>query len=218
MLTVAKNSLPWARLAAAVVMLAVLLEAVRRWPWFVWPLEGVAVGVLTGAVAWCLDEPAGTVVDAAPRSLWWRTAARGVGIAVVLAAWSLGVWWARESTFGHPWAVWVQGLAGGAVGAWWATWRRALGVRTPGIAFAAAVLPTAAVWAVLRPFARVFPIFPYGDDGDWAVSTTGWVVVGAVASVGLLMVLADSRWWRVGSGTALDRSQRAAPPSRPGPR
>jgi hypothetical protein len=188
-------------------MLAILLEGVRRWPWFVWPLQGVAVGLLAAAVAWCLDEPVGTVVDAVPRSLWWRTAARSVGIASVVAAWSLGVWSARDGMFGHPWAVWVQGLAGGAVGASWATWRRALGVRTPGIAFGAVAVPIAALWAVLRPFARDFPVFPYADEGDWAASTTGWVVVGAVASVGLALVLADSRWWRIGTG--------AAPPSLP---
>jgi hypothetical protein len=67
----------------------------------------------------------------------------------------------------------------------------------PGVAFGAVAVPIVALWAVLRPFARVFPVFPYADEGDWAASTTGWVVVGVVASVGLALALADSRWWRI---------------------
>jgi len=44
MLRVAMHSLPWGRLAAAAVLLGILMEGVRGWPWFLWPLEGIAVG------------------------------------------------------------------------------------------------------------------------------------------------------------------------------
>ncbi len=201
MIRVAAYSLPWRRLAAAALLLGILMEGVRSWPWVVWPLEGIAVGLLAAAVAWCFDEPASSVVDALPRPLWWRTAARTAGIAGLLGVWSVAVWWSRDSLFGHHWDVWVQGLAGGLVGASWVTWRRSTGVRTPGITFAATIVPVAALWALARPFARAFPVFPYADKGygDWTTSTIGWTAVAALAAVCLALVLSDARWWRVGS-------------------
>jgi hypothetical protein len=199
MVRVAIHSLPWGRLAAAAVLLGILMEGVRRWPWTLWPLEGIAVGLLAAAVAWCLDEPAGAVVDAVPRPLWWRTAARAAGIAGLVALWGLAVWWSRDSLFGHSRAVWTQGLAGSVVGAAWATWRRSIGVRTPGVAFAAALVPVVALWALVRPFGRSVPVFPY-VDGDWDLSTTGWLWLAAAAAVWLALVLADARWWRAGRG------------------
>jgi hypothetical protein len=197
MLRVAMHSLPWGRLAAAAVLLGILMECVRRWPWSLWPLEGIAVGLLAAAVAWCLDEPAGAVVDAVPRPLWWRTVARSAGIAGLVGVWTIAVWSARHSLFGHPWDVWIQGLTCSAVGVAWATWRRSTGVRTPGIAFAAALVPVAALWALTRPFAGTIPVFPY-VGGDWTTSTTGWIGVGMAALVCLALVLSDSRWWLVG--------------------
>jgi hypothetical protein len=190
-------SVPWARLAAAGLLLIVLMDLVRRWPYFLWPLEGIAVGLLAAAAAWCLDEPAGAVVDAAPRPLWWRTVARSAGIAGILGVWTLAVWSARHSLFDHPWDVWTQGLTGSAVGVAWATWRRSVGVRVPGIAFAASLVPVAALWALVRPFGGTIPVFPYAG-GDWATSTTGWIGAGVAASVCIMLVLSDVRWWRVG--------------------
>lgn len=199
MLTAARHSLPWGRLAASAALLCILLEGVRRWPWNLWPLEGIAVGLLATAVAWCMDEPAAAVVDVVPRSLWWRTAARATGVVCLTVAWSVAVWWSREGLFGHPWEVWSQGFVGAAVGAAWATWRRSIGVRTPGAAFATAVIPIAAVWALVRPFAESFPVFPYASQGfgNWSTSTTGWLTVGAVALLALALVLSDARWWRL---------------------
>jgi hypothetical protein len=197
MIRVARLSLPWGRLAAAAVLLGVLMDGVRRWPWLLWPLEGIAVGLLAAAVAWCLDEPAGAVVDAAPRPLWWRTVARSAGIVALVGVWTVAVWSARHSLFGHPWDVWIQGMAGSAVGVAWATWRRSAGARTPGIAFAAGLVPVAALWALIRPLEGTIPVFPY-VDGDWTTSTTGWIGVGLAASVCLALVLFDSRWRRAG--------------------
>lgn len=200
MVRVAVRSLPWGRLAAAAVLLGILMEAVRRWPWDLWPLEGIAVGLLAAAVSWSLDEPAGAVVDALPRPLWWRTAARAAGIMGLLGVWSVAVWWSRDSLFGHHWDVWAQGLTGALVGAAWVTWRRSTGVRTPGIAFAATIVPVAALWALVRPFAHTAPVFPYADKGygDWTTSRAGWTAGAALAVVCLALVLSDARWWRVG--------------------
>ncbi len=200
MVRVAAYTLPWGRLAAAAVLLGILMEGVRRWPWVLWPLEGIAVGLLAAAVAWCLDEPAGAIVDALPRPLWWRTSAHAAGIAGLVGVWSVAVWWSRDSLFGHPWDVWAQGLSGGLVGAAWVTCRRSTGVRTPGMGFAATIVPIAALLALVRPFARTFPVFPYADKGyaDWTTSRIGWTVVAALAVVCLALVLSDARWWRVG--------------------
>jgi hypothetical protein len=196
MIRVARFALPWRRLVAAAVLLCVLMDCVRRWPWSLWPLEGIAVGLLAAAVAWCLDEPAGAVVDAAPRPLWWRTVVRSAGIAGLVAVWTVAVWSARHSLFGHPWDVWIQGLTCSAVGVAWATWRRSTGVPSPGSAFAAGLVPVAAGWALLRPLGGTIPVFPYAD-GDWTTSTLGWIGTGLGALACLTLVLSDARWWRV---------------------
>jgi hypothetical protein len=49
------------------------------------------------------------------RGLAWRTVARTTGITALLTAWSAGVRWARTGFYGHPWAVFGQGLAVAAV-------------------------------------------------------------------------------------------------------
>jgi len=59
-------------------------------------LQGCAVGLLTGAAAWCFDEPAAAVVDTAPRSLLWRTGARADGLLFLL------VWWGLTVALSHP--------------------------------------------------------------------------------------------------------------------
>lgn len=178
------------------MLLVVLLVALRLYVWTLWPLEGVAVGLLAGAVGWCLDEPAAVVVDATPRGLAWRTTARLGGVVVLLAAWSAGVWLARDELFGHPWAVWLQGLVAAAVAAAWGTARRAAGEATPGQRWAVAVVPLMTAWALVRPFPRVLPVLPYGFDGsggDWAASTRLWASLGLVALVVLMRLLVRER-------------------------
>ncbi|MEU0312929.1 hypothetical protein [Nocardioides sp. NPDC006273] len=69
------------------VLVLVLMERVARWPWTMWPLEGITIGLLAAGTAWCFDEPAAEVVDAAPRHLTWRTGARATGVS---SCWSCG--------------------------------------------------------------------------------------------------------------------------------
>src|SRR5215210_5226740 len=111
MLTYAGRALPWARLGLVSALVVVLMEVVHRWPWTMWPLEGVAVGLLAAGAAWCFDETAASVIDTAPRRLAWRTAVRASGLVLLLVAWLGAVLWSRESLFGHPWAVAAQGIA-----------------------------------------------------------------------------------------------------------
>jgi hypothetical protein len=199
MLRHAARGLPWPLIGAAAVLIPGLLALVRADPWTLWPLQGTAVGLLAGAVGWCLDEPAAAVVDPAPRGLAWRTSARAAGIAVLLLAWSAGVWWARSGLYGHPWAVLGQGLAATAIGAAWVTWRRARGEASPGQRWALGVVPATTAWALVKPLKQQFPVFPYafGDRyGDWTVSVAGWTAVGLLAAVLLMLILTrEGRSW-----------------------
>jgi hypothetical protein len=196
----ATRAVPWSLVGATALLVWGLMALVRLDPWTLWPLQGTAVGLLAGAVGWCLDEPAAAVVDPAPRGLAWRTLARAVGIGVLLGAWSTGVWWARSGLFGHGWAVFGQGLAATAIGAAWVTWRRANGEACPGQRWAIAVVPAVTAWALVRPLQRQLPVFPYtfgGEYGDWASSAAGWTMVGLFAALLLGLVLTrEGRIWQ----------------------
>jgi hypothetical protein len=199
MLRHAGRAVPWILIAAASLLIVGLLGAVRYDNWTLWPLQGTAVGLLAGAVGWCLDEPAAAVVDPTPRGLAWRTIARACGIAVLLAAWSAAVWWARAAFYGHPWAVFTQGLAAAAVATAWVTWRRAGGEATPGQRWAIAIVPASTAWALVRPLPHHLPVFPYafgGAYGDWTVSSAGWSITGLTATLLLAAtLLRDGRPW-----------------------
>ncbi|WP_433219706.1 hypothetical protein ACQP00_15955 [Dactylosporangium sp. CS-047395] len=205
MLRHAARAVPWPLVAAAALLIAALFAAVRFDNWTLWPLQGTAVGLLAGAVGWCLDEPAAAVVDPAPRGLAWRTLARTTGTATLLAAWSAAVWWARAELYGHPWAVLGQGYAAAAVATAWVTWRRTRGEATPGQRWAIAVIPAVTVWALVRPFERHLPVFPYasgGDYGNWTASGTGWTATGAAALAALAVTLTrESQLYRSSSAT-----------------
>ena len=196
MIGYAVRAVPWTRLALVVVTLAALLEVVRRWPWTMWPLQACAVGLVGAAGAWCLDEPAAAVVDAAPRSLLWRTGARAIALAAVLAVWAALVWRSRESLFGHEADVALQGVSALILVSAVATWARSGGATTPSRTAAVVAVLTAAFVGLARPFADGVPIFPYGPDDDWALSRGIWVALLAFGVVVGLAALADARWHR----------------------
>lgn len=206
------RAVAWRSVLASAVLLVVLLALVGYNPWQLWPLQGTAVGLLTAAACWCLDEPAAGVVDAAPRGILWRTTARLAGVLPLLILWLALVWWARESLFDHPGAVAVQGVAGVLVALTWGTVRRCAGHAAPGQHWAAIVLPLVTAWALIRPMELKVPVFPYAPDGyggSWTSSTVGWSIAGAVALIVLVCLLAaDGRLPRpLGSrhGERLDR-------------
>ncbi|MBU2664028.1 hypothetical protein KOI35_11055 [Actinoplanes bogorensis] len=186
MLRHAARAVPWLLVGAAALLIVGLLAAVRYDNWTLWPLQGTAVGLLAGAVGWCLDEPAAAVVDPAPRGLAWRTAARASGIVVLLAAWSGAVWWARDALFGHASTVLAQGLTAAAVATAWVTWRRSAGEATPGQRWATVVVPVVTAWALVRPFEEHIPVFPYAFSG-WDTSIIGWSTAGIGAAVLLML-------------------------------
>jgi hypothetical protein len=190
-------AIPWTRVVPATGLVLVLMELVRRWPYTTWALQGAAVGLVAGATAWSLDEPAARIVDTSPRSLAWRTFARLPAIGLLVAAWVLAAVRSWESLGGHGSTVLLQGVAGVAVAGAWATWRRAGGVAMPGTIFAAGVIPAALVWGLTRLSAWI-PVFPYvaAHPNDWAASSRGWWVAGCLALVVLAAALADAHWGR----------------------
>ncbi len=195
----AVRAVPWVRVAVHAVLVVALMEVVQRWTWQTWPLQGAAVALLAAGAACCFDEPAAVVVDALPRHLRWRTAARASGVILLLCAWAVALARSWDSLFDHPWHVAWQGVAAILAGAAWAAWRRADGDPDPGARMALAVVPLVTAWALVRPFAELVPVFPYadgsGDFGDWGTSLTGWVLLGGLAVLVLTAALADARWW-----------------------
>jgi hypothetical protein len=213
----AAHAVPWPRVCVAAVLVIALMELVGRWPWQTWPLQGTAIGLLAGAAAWCFDEPAAAIVDPAPRSLTWRTSARGTGVLVLAAAWTVAVVRAWDGLFGHAWVISVQGAAAMAAGTAWATWRRATGVASPGMPLATWVVPLLTGWALTRPFDKQLPVFPYGPggSGDWDASLTAWACLGVAAIALLLAALADAPWWTVRTAsTSLGRERDCRPANR----
>ena len=204
----AARAVPWGRVGVAAALVIVMMELVHRWPWATWPLQGVAVGLLAGAVAICFDEPAAAVVDAAPRGLAWRTAARAAGVLGLLVAWLLAVERAGDSLFGHQGEVALQGVAGVISASAWVTWRRTAGEACPGIRLALGVVPLVTAWSLVRPFSEAVPVFPYavggGDLGDWDTSRVAWQVFAVAAAVLLAAALAEVRWWWVRSPRSVD--------------
>lgn len=199
MLTYAGRAVPWTRLGLATVLAVTLMELVRWDPWTLWPLEGCAVGLLAGASAWCFDEQAAAVVDAAPRGLAWRTLVRSPAVQLLALVWWGVVAHAGDALFDHALEIAVQGWAAILAGAAWASWRRAGGDPMPGLRVATVVVPVASAWALIRPLAGPLPVFPYaqgGEFGDWRASLEGWLVAGAVSLVLLALTLTDVRWWR----------------------
>lgn len=190
----ARVATPWRMTLVIAVLVVLLLEAVRRWPWQAWPLQNVAVGLLAGGVAWCLDEPAALVVDVGPRPLVWRSAARLGGVALLAAAWGVGLWRAWDRLFDHPTSVALQGVGAMVAAAAWTSARRASGVPRPGHQLALVVVPVTTAWALVRPLQTVLPIFPYGYDasyGDWQVSAIGWSVLTIISALWLLLTLSE---------------------------
>ncbi len=205
MLEHAARGVPWLVLLVGFAPVPVLLRIVEEWPYTMWPLQGIAVGLLAGLAAWCFDEPAAAVVDTLPRSLAWRTSARAIGLAVLLAGWLLSVHWTSTAYFGKPGHVAWQGIGAMLAGTAWTTWRRCLGVAMPAPSTATALVCGSAYLALARPLEDLFPVFPYTTDGPWTSSAVLWAVVAAASMMSLTAVLGETRWpaWRNRRATTL---------------
>jgi hypothetical protein len=185
----AARALPWPLLAGVAVLLYALLRGVEQWPYQGWPLQGLAVGLLAGMAAFAYDEPAAAVVDTLPRGLAWRTAARSLGVALLLGWWLVAVALTRDAYFGHATAIAWQGLAATvAVVATTAHLRRR-GAAAPATLVGTAVVGGAMFLALARPFPNRLPIFPFTEAGHWSDSRTLWTGVLVVTAMWLVATL-----------------------------
>ncbi len=187
----AARALPWPLLGGAVILLGILLRVVEQWPYTMWPLQGLAVGLLAGVAAFAFDEPAAAIVDTLPRSLAWRTAARSLGVLLLLAGWLLAVVGTKDAYFGHAADVAWQGLAAtGAVVAT-ATALRRRGRARPAGPLSTTIVATAAYVALARPFPRELPVFPYATIDTWQLSRGLWTAILAGGVTTLIVTLRD---------------------------
>ena len=201
MLRHAARGVPWSLIAAAALLIPGLLAFVRYDPWTLWPLQGTAVGLLAGAVGWCLDEPAAAVVDTASARAWpGEHSPAPPASPFCSVTWSAGVWRARPGPLRPP----VGGLRPGPRGSGdrdhlgdvaAGRWRSVPG---PG-AGRSSVVPATTAWALVKPLEKQVPVFPYafgGEYGDWAVSAAGWTIIGLLACALLALILTrEGRPW-----------------------
>jgi len=185
----AARSVPWGLVATAAALVTVLLRVVEEWPYQMWPLQGIAVGLVAGVAASAFDEPAAAVVDTLPRSLRWRTVARSAAVVLLLGWWLLSVWWTRTAYFGHAEAVAWQGCVAALAATAYVTWLRDRGRATPAAAVSPAVVGVTISLALARPLDESVPLFPYTAGGPWASSQLLWSTVGVLALVTLTWVL-----------------------------
>ena len=124
---------PWLILAIGGGVVAGLLSLVARWPGSMWPLQGTAVGVLAGVVAWALDERPASIVDSLPRPHWWRTVARILVVVPVTLAVAIGSLVVhRDRLPDHLPLFVVQAVVAVVLALAVAVWRRSRGVAEPG--------------------------------------------------------------------------------------
>lgn len=190
MTSYARRALPWLLLGCCAALVLLAMALVARWPYAMWPLQGVAVALLGAAGAWCVDEPAAAVVDTTPRGLGWRTAARTLGLIPLLALWLALVVAFRGQLFSHAPDVAAQGCVALAVGCALGTWARSRGTALPGRRIAATAVPSGAYFALVRPLEERVPVFPYLQTGPWTASRLGWGLAAALAAGILVSSLA----------------------------
>jgi hypothetical protein len=150
--------------------------------------------LLAGAAAWCFDEASAAVVDAAPRHLAWRTAARLAGPGTLAAWWIAAVWTTQDAFHGHAIDVMWHGIAAVTGVVAYVTCRRSAGVAVPGTSAAAIVVASAAFLALARPWPDRVPLFPYVFGGPWGRADLWWTAEAIAAGVLLAVVLTDRHW------------------------
>jgi hypothetical protein len=182
---------PWTMLVVGCGVVAGLVTIVAHRPGSMWPLQGTAVGVIAGVVAWSMDERTAPIVDTLPRPHWWRTVARALVVVPAL----LGLWVACLAAFrdrlpDHFGLFVVHGVVATVLALAVTVWRRSRGAAEPGAAFATYVIPAATALALIRPVARWLPVFPIWETERWALSWALWLTVGGLAAVMLVSTLA----------------------------
>lgn len=189
MLRHAARGVPWRVVAVVAAAVPALMALTAAWPTDVWPLQGMAVGLLAAAAAWSMDERAAALVDTLPRPLWWRTAARAMAIVPLAALWVACVLVAGDRIPDHPRLYALQGLAALLAGAALATALRSRGRATPGLALAPALVGLVSGLALVRPVPDRLPLFPIWPHEAFGLSAAIWGCVLAAAALALALSL-----------------------------
>jgi hypothetical protein len=182
----ALRAVPWPLVAVSCGIVIGLMAMVANWPWVMWPLQGMAVGVMAGVVGWSMDEPSAAVVDSVPRSLRWRTTVRAVVVPVVLAVWCGCLIAMRDDIPDQLGLFVLQGVGAVSIAMAVTFWQRSNGAAEPGPSFAAVVIPVATALSLARPLAQQLPLFPVWPDDNWNLSKQIWWAATLVAVATLL--------------------------------
>jgi hypothetical protein len=188
----AARSVPWPLVLLSCAFTAALMAMAASWPRVMWPLQGIAIGLIAGAAAWSMDETAAAVVDTLPRPLWWRTGARAVAVVPLGLVWAGCVLIPGDRLPPHRELFLLQGFAALLFAVACVTWRRARGQAGPGTQFASFVIPVAALLALARPFPERLPLFPVWPGEAWTLSLGIWSTL-AGGSAALLAVAMSER-------------------------
>jgi len=177
-------------------LVAVLLLGVAE-SVHLWRALGLAAAVSVGVGAWAMDEPSARVVDAAPRSLRWRTVARVLGLAPVATAWMVFAHHASGQPLplpasGRGWPLAATGVASVLLGASLATVLRRRGWAAPGQQVAVSVgLVVAALGAFPKHLWLHLALFPIDGDADWAWALRFWVGALGLSLVALVVATSE---------------------------
>jgi hypothetical protein len=169
-------------LGITLVLIVTLLTIVARWPYTMWPLHGAAIGLIAGTSAWAVDETTATIVDVAPRPLWWRIAARALTPLILAGAWTAMHFPIRDR-LPHQFGLFIlQGATAAALGFAAGNALRARGRAEPGQWIASFVCPLTLGVALAKPLNDHAPLFPVWPHDDWTRSTIIWSAAALMAT------------------------------------
>jgi hypothetical protein len=184
-LVYARAATSWAMLGITLALILILLTIVARWPYTMWPLHGAAIGLIAGTSAWAVDETTATIVDVAPRPMWWRHLARAITPLILTIAWTSMHVGIRDRLPDRLGLFILQGVTAAALGFAAGSALRSRGLAEPGQWIASFVCPLALGVALAKPLNDHAPLFPVWPYDDWTRSTILW---SAAALTAVLLV------------------------------
>lgn len=173
-LVYARAATSWRMLGITVALIVTLLAIVALWPYTMWPLHGAAIGLIAGTSAWAVDETTATIVDVAPRPLWWRIAARALTPLILAVAWTAMHLAIRDRLPDQLGLLILQGVTAAVLGFAAGITLRARGRAEPGQWIASFVCPLTLGVALAKPLNDHAPLFPVWPHDNWTRSTIIW--------------------------------------------
>ena len=189
-LVYARAATSWAMLGITLALIVTLLTIVARWPYTMWPLHGAAIGLIAATSAWAVDETTATIVDIAPRPMWWRSAVRAFTPLILAVAWTATHFVIRNRLPDQLDLFVLQGVAAAALGFAAGITLRSRGRSEPGQWIASFVCPLTLGVALAKPLNDHAPLFPVWPHDNWTRSTIMW----AAAALSAVLVVGRTFW------------------------